>query len=100
MIFRRQHILRQHPKATSDAYRQHMVEIMNETGYFPVPRQPYGCLGANFTGARTQIQRWVIDSLGGYELGLGSTVRFPKKNSARHPYPAGRTPPPYYTRGI
>src|SRR3954465_8277771 len=93
-------ILRQHPKATPDAYREHIVEIMNETGYFPVPRSRTAAWGRI---SRVRVHKSndgsSIASVG-YELGLGSTVRFPKKNSARHPYPAGRTPPPYYTRGI
>src|SRR3954463_10428806 len=82
-------ILRQHPKATPDAYREHIVEIMNETGYFPVPRSRTAAWGGIAGGLVPKPNDGSSIPSVGYELGLGSTRRFPKKTSPRH-----------YTRGI
>src|SRR3954463_4796426 len=43
------------------AYREHIIEIMNETGYFPVPRPPTAAWGRILRVHRTWIQRWVND---------------------------------------
>src|SRR3954467_2264383 len=80
-------ILRQHPKATPDAYREQIVEIMSESGSFPVPRSRTAAWGRI---SRVRVHKSndgsSIASVGD-KLGLGNTGRVSQKNTPPPPHP-------------